>query len=60
MNKSKLNELPAWRAPELLASRELSATVLMRVCLDRALERDAAVHAFAHLDPDAALAQARA
>ena len=60
MNRSKLNELPAWHAAELLASRELSATDLMRTCLDRALERDAAVHAFAHLDPDAALAQARA
>ena len=60
MNKSKLNELPAWRAAELLASRELSATDLMRACLDRALERDAAVRAFAHLDPDAALAEARA
>ena len=59
MNKSKLNELPAWRAAELLASRELSATALMRACLDRALERDTAVCAFAHLDPDAALAQAR-
>ena len=59
MNKAKLNELPAWRAAELLASRELSATALMRACLDRALERDEAVHAFAHLNPDAALAQAR-
>jgi Asp-tRNA(Asn)/Glu-tRNA(Gln) amidotransferase A subunit family amidase len=59
MNKSRLNEMPAWRAAELLASRELSATDLMRACLDRALEREAAVHAFAHLDPDAALAQAR-
>ncbi len=59
MNKFKLNELPAWRAAELLASRELSATDLMRACLERALERDAAVCAFAHLDPDAALAQAR-
>ena len=59
MNKSKLNEMPAWRAAQLLASRELSATDLMRACLDRALERDEAVHAFAHLDPDAAMAQAR-
>ena len=60
MNKFKLNEMPAWRAAELLASRELSATDVMRACLDRSLERDAAVCAFAHLDPDAALAQARA
>ena len=59
MNKSRLNELPAWRAAELMASRELTATDLMRACLDRALERNAAVYAFAHLDPDVALAQAR-
>ena len=59
MNKSKLNELPAWRAAELLSSRELSATDLMRASLDRVLERDPDVHAFAHLDPDAAMAQAR-
>jgi Asp-tRNA(Asn)/Glu-tRNA(Gln) amidotransferase A subunit family amidase len=60
MNQSKLNELPAWQAAELLASRELSATDLMRACLDHALERDAEVHAFARLDPDLAMAQARA
>jgi Asp-tRNA(Asn)/Glu-tRNA(Gln) amidotransferase A subunit family amidase len=59
MNKSKLNELSAWRAAELLASRELSAADLMRACLDRVLERDEAVGAFAHLAPDAAMAQAR-
>jgi Asp-tRNA(Asn)/Glu-tRNA(Gln) amidotransferase A subunit family amidase len=60
MNTSKFNELPAWRAAQLLASRELSAADLMRACLDRVLEREDAVHAFAHLDPDAAMAQARA
>lgn len=59
MNPSQLNALSAWRAAELLASRELSATDLVRACLDRALERDPAVRAFAHLDPDAALTQAR-
>lgn len=59
MLHSQLNALPAWRAAELLASRELSATDLVRACLDRTLERDPAVRAFAHLDPDAALAQAR-
>ena len=56
----KPNELPAWQAARLLATRELSATALMRACLDRIAEREAEVHAFVHLDPDAALAQARA
>ena len=43
-----------------MATRELSATALMRACLDRVGEREAEVHAFVHLDPDAALAHARA
>ena len=56
----KPNQLPAWQAARLLASRELSAVTLMRACLDRIAEREAEVHAFVHLDADAALAQARA
>ncbi len=56
----KPNELPAWQAARLLATRELSASALMRACLDRIAEREAEVHAFVHLEPDAALAQARA
>lgn len=43
-----------------LARRELSAVALARACLDRVAERDGAVRAFIHLDPDAVLAQARA
>ena len=54
------NQLPAWQAARLLASRELSAVSLMRACLDRIAERDADVQAFVHLDADAALGQARA
>ncbi len=56
----KPNQLDAWQAARLLARRELSATDLMRACLDRIAERESEVHAFIHLDPDAALAQARA
>ena len=59
MTNSRLIELDAWRAAELLATRELSAVDLVRACLDRVAERDGAVHAFAAIDPDAALAQAR-
>lgn len=55
-----LQSLSAWQAAALLARRELSAEDLMRACLDRAAERDGDVHAFAYLDPDTALAQARA
>lgn len=56
----KPNQLPAWQAAQRLARRELSAETLMRACLDRIAEREAEVHAFVHLDADAALAQARA
>ena len=60
MTNSRLNELDAWQAAELLATRALSAVDLTRACLDRVNERDAAVQAFVAIDPDAALAQARA
>ena len=62
MNFSKipdLNRLDAWQAAALLARRELRAVDLVRACLARIAERDGEVHAFAHVDPDAALAQAR-
>lgn len=56
----KPHQLDAWQAARLLERRELSATELMKSCLDRIAERERQVQAFAHLDPDAALAQARA
>ena len=59
LTSRRLNQLAAWQAAELLASRELSAVDLVRACLDRIAERDGLVQAFCALDPDAALAQAR-
>ena len=59
-NAARLNDLDAWQAARLLARRELSAFDLARACLDRVVERDGDIHAFAHVDPDAVLAQARA
>ena len=59
MTNPRLNELDAWQAAELLATRALSAESMVRACLDRVSQRDASVHAFASIDPDAALAQAR-
>jgi Asp-tRNA(Asn)/Glu-tRNA(Gln) amidotransferase A subunit family amidase len=56
----KPNELTAWQASRLLSRRELRAQDLMRACLDRIAERDAAVQAFVTIDAEAALAQARA
>jgi Asp-tRNA(Asn)/Glu-tRNA(Gln) amidotransferase A subunit family amidase len=60
MNPSKLLELDAWQAAARLARRELTSVDLVRACLDRVGERDGEVHAFVQIDPDAALAQARA
>ena len=60
MTTDPLNRLAAWQLVQALARRELRAEDLMRACLDRVAEREGTVHAFAHLDPDAALAQARA
>ena len=60
MIASRLNELDAWQAAALLARRELRCVDLVRACLDRVAEREVEVRAFVTLDPDAALAQARA
>src|SRR5438105_8064747 len=54
------NRLEAWQAALLLAPRELSAVDLAHACLARVAERDAQVHAFVAIDPDAVMAQARA
>ena len=60
MRPALLNTLDAWTLAAQLARRELSAVELMRACLDRVAERDGEIHAFVQLDPNAALAQARA
>ena len=55
----KLNELTAREAVRRLAAREISAEDMARACLARIEERESTVGAWIHLDPDAALAQAR-
>jgi Asp-tRNA(Asn)/Glu-tRNA(Gln) amidotransferase A subunit family amidase len=60
MSSTPLHQLDAWQAATQLARRELKAVDLVRACLDRVTERDGQVRAFAHLDADGALAQARA
>ena len=54
-----LHRLDACQAATLLARRELRAEDLVRACLDRVAARDCEIHAFAHIDADSALAQAR-
>jgi Asp-tRNA(Asn)/Glu-tRNA(Gln) amidotransferase A subunit family amidase len=55
-----LHPLDAWEAAQRLARREITAEALLRSCLARIAEREPQVQAFAALDAEAALAQARA
>lgn len=54
------NQLGAVEAARLIARRELSCEALVRACMARIDEREAAVGAWVALDADAALAEARA
>jgi Asp-tRNA(Asn)/Glu-tRNA(Gln) amidotransferase A subunit family amidase len=54
------NELDAVDALTAIAAGRLSAEALAQACLARIAEREAVVHAFAHVDPDRTLAEARA
>ena len=54
------NELDAVEALAAMAAGRLTAEALTRACLDRIAARDSVVRAFAFLDPERALAEARA
>ncbi len=54
------NELTAIEALSAMAAGRLSAEELTRACLERIAARDDALHAFAYLDPERALSEARA
>lgn len=53
-------QLGAAQASALIARRELRSEDLTRACLDRIAAREPMLRAWAHLDPEGALAQARA
>jgi Asp-tRNA(Asn)/Glu-tRNA(Gln) amidotransferase A subunit family amidase len=58
-----IKPLNHWTAVEIVAGIEGGHTTceeVMRACLDRITAREGEVRAFAHLDPDAAMASARA
>ena len=56
----QLNELSATEIARRVAAGETTAEAVTRDCLARIEERDGVVHAWAFLDPDLALSQARA
>jgi Asp-tRNA(Asn)/Glu-tRNA(Gln) amidotransferase A subunit family amidase len=60
MSDAQSTGLTAIEAAERIASGDMSAEDYIGACLQRIEEVDDKVHAFVHLDPDAALAQARA
>jgi Asp-tRNA(Asn)/Glu-tRNA(Gln) amidotransferase A subunit family amidase len=55
-----LRTADATETARLIARGEASSEEVVRACLERIAERDATVRAWAHLDPEAALVQARA
>src|SRR5438067_9214233 len=54
------HRLPAVTLAHLVESGELTAEAVVRSCLERIREREPVVRAWAHLDPEQALAAARA
>jgi Asp-tRNA(Asn)/Glu-tRNA(Gln) amidotransferase A subunit family amidase len=57
---SDLSTLSATAAARAIAAGEMTSEALVSACLKRIAARDGEVRAFVHLDPDHALAQARA
>lgn len=58
-NPKELHKLDAWEAASLLARREITAEDLVRSCLERIHDRQPLIHAFAYLNPKAAIRQAQ-
>ena len=60
MTRSELTLLTAVEARDRMAAGDISAEAYTQACLDQIAARDGAIDAWVHLDPDYALAQARA
>jgi Asp-tRNA(Asn)/Glu-tRNA(Gln) amidotransferase A subunit family amidase len=59
MSDVELTALTASQAAGLLRDGTVSSEALVSACLNRIAARDGEIHAFAHVDPEHALAQAR-
>ncbi len=55
-----MKEFTALEAVTAIEAGTLTSEKLVRGCLDRIAQRDGIVKAWAHLDPDQAIAQAKA
>jgi Asp-tRNA(Asn)/Glu-tRNA(Gln) amidotransferase A subunit family amidase len=53
-------EYGAWTASEKIEAGELTSEALVRACLERIAAREGDVHAWSYIDPEAAMAVARA
>jgi Asp-tRNA(Asn)/Glu-tRNA(Gln) amidotransferase A subunit family amidase len=60
MSSDLLNELSATEIVRCIQAGETTAEAVTRACLDRIAAREPEIHAWAYLDPDQALEQARA
>lgn len=60
MSNSQLIELTATEARDRMARGDFTAEAYIKACLDQVTARDGEVQAWAYLDPDKALSQARA
>lgn len=60
MNSSRWYELPATALSAMLAKGDCTPVEVAEACLERIAARDAEIKAWAHIDPDAVLKQARA
>jgi len=59
MSTDQLNELPATAIVEKISNGSVTAEAVTQACLDRIAAREDTVKAWAYIDPDYALAQAR-
>jgi Asp-tRNA(Asn)/Glu-tRNA(Gln) amidotransferase A subunit family amidase len=56
---TSLNKLSATEVARGIAAKDFTAEAVVRDCLDRIAAREPTVHAWANIDPDYALKQAR-
>jgi Asp-tRNA(Asn)/Glu-tRNA(Gln) amidotransferase A subunit family amidase len=60
LHMADLNRLSATEAARKLATREITAVLLLADCLERIAEREPAIHAWTHVDAEGAMRRARA